>query len=202
MESRPEQNQKDNFQPADPDTQEEIGGILERAFQQEHGHTPNAPELERLLLEAEEIERRALAAEHLALEAEQKAGFYLQQPGASSREQYVEWVTVAYRHYREAYLAYSEDVRLRQYLLEGGALPAQQKLVHLRQVEHRVQEQLQSLVDQPRSEPSLERTEGTDRDSRDVYEELDPLESEAAALRRQAELLHHALVPFLRHFRG
>jgi hypothetical protein len=58
------------FQPATPQTQEELGGVLERAFMRERGKEPNEGEGRRLHALADEALRQAEIKLGLAREAE------------------------------------------------------------------------------------------------------------------------------------
>lgn len=61
------------FQPADPHTREELGGVLERAFERERGRDPNEEEVRRFHALAGEALRQAETKLSLAREAEAAA---------------------------------------------------------------------------------------------------------------------------------
>ncbi len=61
------------YEPASARTQEEVGGMLERAFRQEGGRRSREEEVRRFLALADEAEARAETAESLAREAEEAA---------------------------------------------------------------------------------------------------------------------------------
>lgn len=186
------------FSAADPYTREEIGGLLEQAFQKEGGHTPNQADLERILTWAEELEQQAHAAEGLAREAQKRAEFYLNQ--ADSPEQAAEWERGAYQHLRHAYGLYQEDLRLRQHLGEAGILPTAEKLKQFRRLERSVRalqrslrarlEELERLGPPPRVE-----VEGGD-EVEEAPEELALLRNEIQALHQEAGLLDSILLHY------
>lgn len=65
-----EPDESSRFEPADPKTREELGGVLERAFARERGKEPNEEEARRLHALADEALLEAEAKLSLAREAE------------------------------------------------------------------------------------------------------------------------------------
>src|SRR6185369_2905108 len=63
-------NDPARFQPPDPRTQRELGGVLERAFEREAGHEPNEDEIRRLQALADEALQEAETRLSMAREAE------------------------------------------------------------------------------------------------------------------------------------
>lgn len=114
-------NWKDRYQATDPYTRGEVGGILERAFQREHGKEPNELESQQLLFLADESERRAEIAELSAIEAEQAAlqaaERYALTGETDDGEAMRRWEAEARAYRREAEALRLEVERLRSYLL-------------------------------------------------------------------------------------
>ncbi len=109
-----------HFRPADPLTQEEVGGVLERAFRREGGDEPQEAEARRFLELADEAEGRAEAAEALTREAEraatQAAERYALSGGTDDLAAIKRWQEAASEYRREGASQRLEAERLRKYL--------------------------------------------------------------------------------------
>lgn len=107
------------FPAADVRTQEEVGGLLERAFRREGGEEPREEEKRRLLARAEEAEARAAAAESQAREAEWSGERAAERYGRSGSGEYLaslrDWQEQAEARRREAEELRGEAERLRHY---------------------------------------------------------------------------------------
>jgi len=108
------------FRPADPRTQEEVGGVLERAFRNEGGDEPREEEARRFLELAAEAEKRAEAADALAEEAGRAATAAAERHattgGADDLAAVKRWDEVAAEQRRRAEAERLEADRLRRYL--------------------------------------------------------------------------------------
>lgn len=108
------------FRPSDPKTQQEVGGVLERAFQREGGREPEELEAQRFLALAEEADQRAEAAESLAMEAEDAAAQaserFARTGGPDDLESVKRYEDMAGEYRREAECMRLEAERLRKYL--------------------------------------------------------------------------------------
>jgi hypothetical protein len=114
------QTSSNHYRAADARTQEEVGGILERAFQRESGREPREEEERRFLAWAEEAESKAEAADSLAREAEQAAAQaterYSLTRGEDDMAARQRWDSEAEAYRREADDQRLEAERLRHYL--------------------------------------------------------------------------------------
>ena len=112
-------DERAHFQPADPHTQEELGGVLERAFQRERGKEPNEEEVRRLHAMADEALRQAETKLSLAREAEAALTHAAERYGRSrdpvDMAEVQRWTEAAERHRREAreFRETAEDLRQR-----------------------------------------------------------------------------------------
>lgn len=110
----------ERYRAADMKTQEEVGGILERAFQREGGHEPYEEEARRFLALADEAEGKAEAAESLAREAEAAVERYAERHAHTGDPDDLELMqrreTEAQAYRREAESLRLEAERLRRYL--------------------------------------------------------------------------------------
>ena len=108
------------YKPADPRTQEEVGGVLERAFEHERGHEPLEEQARRLLQWADEAEERAVAAESLANQAEQAAARAAERYALTGDQDDLaalrRWEAEAEAARREAEATREEVERLHKYL--------------------------------------------------------------------------------------
>ena len=109
-----------HYQPADRDTQQEVGGILERAFQREDGHEPYEAEITRFVGAAEEAEARAEAAEALQRESERAgdevAERYALTAGPDDLAAVEHHRTEAESYRRESEMLHQEAERLRKHI--------------------------------------------------------------------------------------
>ena len=107
------------YQQPDPRTRQEVGGILERAFQQEGGRIPDEVEATRFKALIEETEARLLSAEHQAAEAEIAAVQAVEQYARSQRAEDLEiaqrWQEESVMRRREVQLLQEEAERLRKF---------------------------------------------------------------------------------------
>lgn len=113
-------NRIDRFRPAAPQTQEEVGGVLERSFRRERGREPNEEESRRFLALADEAEKKAETSEASAREAEASAARaaerYSHGGDSSDTDDARRWEEAAAVYRREAESFRLEADRLRQYL--------------------------------------------------------------------------------------
>ena len=118
--SEVEDREGERYRPADPRIREEVGGILERAFQSEGGRKHDEEEARRFMALAEEAESRAESAERLAQEAEQAAERaaerYALTGSADDLAAVQRWETEAGAYRREAENMRQEAERLRKYI--------------------------------------------------------------------------------------
>jgi hypothetical protein len=114
------QTEPERYRPAEARIREEVGGILEHAFQREGGRQPNEEEVRRFLALANEAETRAEAAEYLAGETEQAAvqaaERYALTGGADDLAALQRYEAEAEAYRREAEAMRLEAEHLRQYL--------------------------------------------------------------------------------------
>jgi hypothetical protein len=107
------------YQPSDPRTREEVGGILERAFQREGGREPDDVEETHFRVLAQEAEARLHSAEHLAEEAEGAAKRAAEQYALSQNHEDLEitrrWQQEAALRRREVHTLQEEVERLRKF---------------------------------------------------------------------------------------
>lgn len=114
-----EPDESARFPPADPRTQEELGGVLERAFSREGGKDPNEEEVRRLHAEADEALRQAEVKLSLAREAESAAAHAAERYGrsgnAGDQAEVERWTQAAEVYRREAreFRERAEDLRQR-----------------------------------------------------------------------------------------
>jgi|SRR5271165_2831247 len=107
------------FQPATPQTQEELGGVLERAFMRERGREPNGEEVRRLHALADEALRQAEIKLGLAREAEAAMARAAESYGRSKDPDDLaaveRWTSAAqsYRREAEQFRLKAEDLRQR-----------------------------------------------------------------------------------------
>ncbi|MEW6367235.1 MAG: hypothetical protein AB1714_21605 [Acidobacteriota bacterium] len=116
----PDRDDSGRFRPADTRTQEEVGGVLERAFAREGGREPNEAEAQRYLQLADEAEKKAKEAEVLAGEADaaavRSAERYATTQSPSDQDSVERWKVEAETHRREADSLRKEAERMRQYV--------------------------------------------------------------------------------------
>lgn len=116
----PSEKDQQHFQNVDPRVREEVGGILERAFQREDGHVPEAGEIQNLEALAAEAGQKAREAENLAQEAEQAALRASERYAISRAQDDLEavqrWEAEAASYRREVEGYESEVERLRKFL--------------------------------------------------------------------------------------
>jgi hypothetical protein len=95
-----------HYQPADPQTQEELGGVLERAFTRESGREPNQEEVYRFAALADEALHQAEAKLAMAREAEAAVALAAERYGRSGDPEDLReterWTESAERSRREA----------------------------------------------------------------------------------------------------
>lgn len=107
------------YQQPDPSTRQEVGGILERAFQQEGGRIPDEVEANRFRTLIEETEVRLKSAEHQAAEAEVAAAQAVEQYARSQRVEDLEiaqrWQEEIVLRRRQLQLLQEEVERLRRF---------------------------------------------------------------------------------------
>ena len=107
-----------HFAPADPKTQEELGGVLERAFARERGGDPNETESRRLHALADEALAKAESKLSLAREAEAAVKRAAERYGISGEISDLadadKWSKVAEGYRREARELQTEAELLRQ----------------------------------------------------------------------------------------
>ena len=106
------------FPSPSPGTREELGGILERAFQAEAHDPPTTEEARRSVRLAEEAEARAQALQSLQEEAQRAADAAAERYGRSGHpddlDQCRRWEAEAASYRREADLLKIESERLRE----------------------------------------------------------------------------------------
>lgn len=120
-ESKPGSEDKaGRYRAADARTQEEVGGLLERAFQREGGREPRQEEARRFLEWVKETEGKAEAVDSLAREAEQAAAEaaerFARTRGEDDLAALQRWEAEADAYRREAENLRLEAERLRHYL--------------------------------------------------------------------------------------
>jgi hypothetical protein len=86
-----------HYRPADSQTQDELGGVLERSFAREGGREPNLEEIHHFAAMADEALREAEAKLSLARDAESAAA-----RAAEDRCEVERWIESAERYKREA----------------------------------------------------------------------------------------------------
>lgn len=95
-----------HYRPADSQTQDELGGVLERSFAREGGREPNLEEMHHFAAMADEALREAETKLSMARDAESAAVRAAERYGRSGgREDLIEverWTESAERHKREA----------------------------------------------------------------------------------------------------
>lgn len=115
-----DQAEPERFRASNPGTQEEVGGILERAFAREGGREPLEEEARFFLDQIQAAEGRAEAAESLSREAELAAERAGERYARSGRPEDLEamrrWEEKADAHRREGESMRGEADRLRGYL--------------------------------------------------------------------------------------
>lgn len=107
-----------HFQPADPRTQDELGGVLERAFSRERGREPNEDEVRRWYALADDAVQHAEIRLSLAREAEQAMKHamerYARSRDARDLADMDQWKNAAEVYRRDAREFHSRAERLRQ----------------------------------------------------------------------------------------
>ena len=110
----------EHYRPADRETQQEVGGILERAFQREGGREPYEAEMARFFTNAEEADARAEQAEAALREAEREgdraAERYALTGGPDDLAAVERFRAQAESYRREAETLREEAERLRKYI--------------------------------------------------------------------------------------
>jgi len=105
------------FQPADPRTQEELGGVLERSFARERGKEPAEEEVRRLHAMADDALREAEMKLRMAREAEDAMARAAERYGTSGDPVHLadleRWRDAAEAYKREAEELKIEGERLR-----------------------------------------------------------------------------------------
>ena len=111
----------DHFQPVDPRTQDEIGGVLERAFSRERGKEPNEEEARRLHALADEALQQAEVKLSLAREAEDLIRCASERYGVSRESadmaEVEKWTRAAEDYRREAEEFRQKAELLRQHIV-------------------------------------------------------------------------------------
>jgi hypothetical protein len=116
----PGEDEPTHFQDINPRLREEVGRLLERAFQREEGRIPDEMEIRQLETLAGEAERQAESAERLAEEALQAARLasaeYAATHALDDLEAVQRWEAEAASYRREAESYQLEAEHLRRYL--------------------------------------------------------------------------------------